>query len=200
MALDTYANLKLEIAAWTHRDDLTSYLDTFIDLAESLMNNKLRMSEMETSATVTLTAGAFTLPTGFVEMRDIHVSDTPDTTLEYLPPYLFSIKKQGTETGKPRFYTIYADAGEVYPAGSYDLEMVYYKSLTALDGTNTSNFVLTRFPFLYLHGCLQQAYIFMRDAEGAQLHGSEFERQMLEANKMSRSRKISGAPLRVVAA
>ena len=35
MALDTYTNLKTEIANYLNRDDLTTNIDTFIDLAES---------------------------------------------------------------------------------------------------------------------------------------------------------------------
>ena len=34
MSLDTYANLKLEIIDWSHRDDLDLKIDTFIEMAE----------------------------------------------------------------------------------------------------------------------------------------------------------------------
>ena len=47
MALDTYANLKTEIANYLNRTDLTSYLDTFIDLAEARHARDLRVREME---------------------------------------------------------------------------------------------------------------------------------------------------------
>jgi len=35
MAISTYSELKTAIADWTARDDLTSYIDNFIDLAET---------------------------------------------------------------------------------------------------------------------------------------------------------------------
>lgn len=198
MSLDTYANLKTEIAAWTHRDDLTNYLDTFIDLTETELNNKLRMSEMENSTSITITSGDFTLPTGFLEMREVHLSGSPDKTMEYLTPFQFTLK-DNNESGSPKYYTIEGDAGKTYPRDSSTLEMVFYKSITALDSTNTSNFVLTRFPMIYLHGCLKHAYVYARDMEAAQIHGMEFDRLVKDANKMSRDRKTGGM-LRVVAA
>ena len=42
MALTTYSTLKAEIASYLNRDDLTTHLDTFIDLAESRLNRDLR--------------------------------------------------------------------------------------------------------------------------------------------------------------
>ena len=72
MALDTYANLKTEIANYLNRSDLTSYLDTFIDLAESRLARDLRVREMEavdTSITTVSGTQSYTLPTGYLEMR-----------------------------------------------------------------------------------------------------------------------------------
>ena len=46
MALDTYSNLKTEIASYLNRDDLTTNIDTFIDLAESRHAKDLRLREM----------------------------------------------------------------------------------------------------------------------------------------------------------
>ena len=42
MALDTYDNLKTEIASFLNRDDLTAQIDTFIDLAETRQARTLR--------------------------------------------------------------------------------------------------------------------------------------------------------------
>lgn len=198
MATD-YATLKTEIADWTHRSDLTTKLDTFIDMAEAKMSRNLRMSEMENSTSVAVTTADLSLPAGFVEMREIHISGSPDTILEYLTPYQFE-QNVTTESGKPRYYTIIADAIKLFPAGAYTVVMNYYKTITPLDDTNTTNFVITTFPDLYLHGTLQQAFIYAQDAQAATLHGQEFMRLTDEINKMSRRRKFSGAPLQVVAA
>ena len=76
MALDTYANLKLEIASYLNRTDLSEYLDTFIDLAESRMARDLRLREMESvDATIQTVSGtqAYDLPTGYLEARYVFI-------------------------------------------------------------------------------------------------------------------------------
>ena len=192
----SYSTLKTEIAAYTHRGDLTSYLDTFIDNTEAKMNRKLRMSEQETSTSIAVTTSDVTLPTDFLEVQEIHVSSSPDAVLEYLTPFQYK-SKDSTETGTPRFYTVMDDTIKVYPVSSCTVVLHYYKSITALDDTNTTNFVITRFPELYLHGTLYEAGLYMQDANMAALHGQEFNRVADEANRASRKRKTSGTPLQV---
>ena len=67
MALDTYANLKTAIADFLNRDDLTSSIDDFIDLAEAQMNREVRHWDMEKRATAVLNTQYTALPNDFVE-------------------------------------------------------------------------------------------------------------------------------------
>ena len=46
MALDSYTNLKAEIADWLDRDDLTARIDTFIDLTEAKLAREIRVRAM----------------------------------------------------------------------------------------------------------------------------------------------------------
>jgi len=196
MALATYTNLKTAVTDWTHRADLASFADDFIDLTESKLNRKLRMSEMESSTSIAVTTADLALPAGFLEMREIKVSGSPDVVIEYLTPYQFA-SKVTTETGKPRYYTIQADAIKLFPYGSYTIEMVYYKEITPLDGTNTTNFILADFPELYLHGVLYQAFMFTKDFNAATVHGQLLDGLIEDINRISRRRKFMGNPLQV---
>ena len=47
MAISNFTNLKTAIANYLNRDDLTSYIADFISLAESRINNELRVSKRE---------------------------------------------------------------------------------------------------------------------------------------------------------
>jgi len=192
----SYSALKTEITNWTHRSDLTSHIDTFIDMAEAKMNRTLRMSEMEDSTAIAYSGSDISLPDGFLEMREIHVSSSPDTTLEFVAPFKLSQLKQSGAGGIHVYYTIRDDAIELYPTGSCTVEMVFYKEITPLDDTNTSNFVLADSPDLYFHGCMHNAYMYMRDVDSAAMHSQEFERIAEQMNKMSNRRKFSG-PLQV---
>ena len=110
MALDTYANLKTEIANYLNRSDLTSYLDTFIDLAESRHARDLRVREMEavdTSITTVSGTQSYTLPTGYLEMRYVMYQSNPYQFLAYMtPPDFFRVYNEGEGSGTPQYYTI----------------------------------------------------------------------------------------------
>lgn len=194
----TYAELKTAIADWMHRDDLTSRLDTFIDMAESRMNRELRLSEMETRATITATGEYVAMPTGALEIRNIQVNGTYAYPVEYKTPAQMDMDNNGA-TGDPMYYTIIGDEFQFYPVPtSTEIEVTYYKSITPLDDTNTTNFLLTSHPECYLHGCLTYAKLYTLD--DASLHEAEFSRIMESLNTTSTRKKFSGAPLQVRAA
>lgn len=200
MAITTYSDLKSAITNWMHRGDLTSYLDEFIDMTESKMNRVLRLSEMEQRSTTTTTDEYTELPSDYLEMRNIQINDTYSYPLEYRPPHHLDLLDQN-EAGRPKYYTIVNETIQTYPATSgYVMEIDYYKEIPALSDSNTTNFVLTAWPDMYLHGCLHHANIFTKNMEMAGYHAQEFGRLMMEVNNKSKARKFSGAPLQVVSA
>jgi len=72
MSLDSYTNLKTEIATWLLRVDLGPDIDTMIDLFESWANRNLRVRQMEGEATAPA-AEYLPLPADFIELRDISI-------------------------------------------------------------------------------------------------------------------------------
>ena len=171
MALDTYANLKTEIANYLNRSDLTSYLDTFIDLAESRMARDLRLREMETiDTTITTVAGtqSYSLPTGYLEMRFVTWQSNPYTFLAYMsPPDFFRVYNAGVASGSPTYYTIVGST--IYwgkkPDAANVLELGFFKRPTALSSSSTSNDILTYFPDLYLYASLAESEPFLMNDE-----------------------------------
>lgn len=168
MSLDTFANLKTEIAAWLNRSDLVSNIPTFISLAEAEMNLKfiafnppLKALEQNTTGT---TAATIALPTGYQGTKAFKITTSgSERTLKYIPPQKFAELGAGD---RPRYYTIigsnlciaYTGTAEAY---SWD----YYKKLDALSDSITSNWVLANVPGLYLYGALRHAEPFlMNDA------------------------------------
>jgi hypothetical protein len=57
MAISTYTELKTAIANFLARDDLTSVIPDFIQLAEATMSRELETRSQEKRATATLTSG-----------------------------------------------------------------------------------------------------------------------------------------------
>jgi len=154
MALTTYSDLKVEIADHLDRDDLTSKIDTFIDLAESRHKRDIRIRQMITRSAITVNARYVSLPTGFLEGISLRLLTNPVTTLSFLTIEQMAQYRQET-TGKPTFYTVSNELEfDVAPGESYSGEIQYHKAFTALSDDNTTNDLLTRAPDAYLYGAL----------------------------------------------
>ena len=198
MAITDYTSLKLAIAEWAHRDDLSGVIDTCIDLAEAAMNRVLRVSAMENRATTTCNSEYTALPSDFLEIRNIQVNVNPVVPLSYKAPYLMDLINQG-EVGQPAYYTIVGNEIQVYPVpdSSYTLEISYYQKITALSDSNTTNFVLTSSPDAYLHGVLSQVYVYTKARDAMLLHSEMFTATLNMMNARDRTARYSGSPIQV---
>ena len=169
MALSTYAELKTSIANWLNRSDLTDEIaDDFIKLTEADFNAKLRIRQMEQIDTVTINAETVTVPTGFISVRSFYILQSSNKyPLEYITPHNMFETKGGSSSGRPRVYTIEADnETEQFrfgpsPDTSYTGYLSYYKAIAALSDSNTSNYILSTHPNIYLYGSLYHAANFL---------------------------------------
>jgi len=205
MALDTYANLKTEIANYLNRTDLTSYLDTFIDLAEARHARDLRVREMESVDTsITTVAGtqSYDLPTGYLEMRYVTWQSNPYTFLAYMtPPDFFRVYNAGEGSGSPSYYTIVGS--KIYlgkqPDAANVLELGFFKRPTALSSSNTTNDILTYFPDLYLYASLAESEPFLMNDERLPVWAGLYKEGVNSANNSASQGRTSGAPLNMSA-
>ena len=205
MALDTYANLKTEIASFLNRDDLTAQIDTFIDLAETRHARDLRIREMETVDTsITTVAGtqSYDLPTGYLELRYAMLQTSPYTMLQYMSPAdFFRVYNAGEGSGMPVYYTIVGK--KIYlghePDSANVLELGFFKTPTALSDSNTTNDVLTDFPDLYLYGSLAETSPFLMQDERLAVWASLYKEGVRTANESAQRGRVSAAPLQMSA-
>jgi hypothetical protein len=51
------------------------------------------------------------------------------------------------------------------PSGSFDAELLYYAKIPALSDSNTTNWLLTESPDLYLYGALAQTAPYLKEDE-----------------------------------
>ena len=118
MAIGTFAELKTAAANWLDRSDLTDRIPEFITLAEARFNRVLRIRDMETVSTaISTSAGTreYDLPTGFVQMREFHLTTDPLTPLSYITPEMMSRIWAGSSQGKPEVFTVIADKVRLGP-------------------------------------------------------------------------------------
>tara|TARA_Y100001973_G_scaffold2927_1_gene4435 strand:- start:3962 stop:4636 length:675 start_codon:yes stop_codon:yes gene_type:complete len=203
MALSNYTELKASIANWLNRSDLTSEIaDDFIKLTEADFNSKLRIRKMITQASITIDAETASLPTDFLQVRDFYIlSGSTKHPLRYMTPSQMDQTKGTSNTGLPLAYTILGDTFRFMPKpdSSYSGVINYYKKFTTLSTSNTSNFILSDHPAIYLYGSLFHAANFLggynpqQVQTWQQMFGTALER--LEQN--DREDQFSGSPLQI---
>ncbi len=158
MALNSYAALKTSIGDFLNRDDLTAVIPDFISLAEAQINRDIRHYEMENRATAQLDSQYLARPTDWVETIRMHITGGGTRTLDLLSGAAMSDKRAGADdtSGEPRYFRHAERAFEVYPTpdGTYNVEILYYQKIPALSDTNTSNWLLSEAPDIYLYGSL----------------------------------------------
>ena len=194
MALDTYSALKTSIADWLHRADLSLVVDDFIDLAESDFNRELRLQEQETASTFTPSGDVVALPADYLEMRRITLLAATKRELRYLTPAAYN--NLGTVSGEPYYYTITKE--NVIVAGSTAVEFLYWKEIVALSAGNPTNFLLTRWPNLYLQAGVHYGEVYIKKKPPVDFADTAEGQAMLEAvRRQDRRARFSGASMEI---
>lgn len=158
MALANYAQLQDSLKRWLwNRDDLSGDIPDFIAMFESDANSQLRVREMETTATVTLTAGSGSLPSDYLAWRRVAANSSPVRVLEYFEPNYAIDAYPDTAASDPIGFTIIGSNIVTKPVCSSSLDLLYYAKIPALASNTSGNWLLTRAPNLYLYGSLMHA-------------------------------------------
>ena len=203
MALTSYSTLKTSIANWLNRTDLTSEIsDDFIILTEADLNSKLRVRKMITSTFITIDSETESIPADFLQIRDFFITEGGTKhALKYITPAQMDQIKGSSTTGKPVAYTILGDTFRFAPSpdSSYTGVLNYYKSIDALSSTNTSNFILTNHPAVYLYGSLYHAANFLGGIEPSKLQQwqQNYVTALERIERNDREDQFSGSPLQI---
>ena len=203
MAIGTFAQLKTAAANWLDRSDLTDRIPEFIVLAEARFNRILRTRDMETVSTAISTAAGtreYSLPTGFVQMKEFHLTTDPLTPLAYITPEMMTRLWAGSSKGRPEVFTIIADNVRLgpNPDAVYTTSMLYYKTFTALSDSATTNDMLTNNPDVYLYGTLLEAEPFIMNDDRVQLWAIAFKQAIDDIQNQDNKDRHSGSQLRVM--
>lgn len=165
MSITTNAELITAVAAWNHRSGDAAFeamVPDFIKLAEARFNRVLRTTDMEeTLASTPLSSGAVTLPTGFLAFKELRYTDGTDNwTLQAKP--LEWIRAQVRDTGSaPRFFAVTGSQVVCWPENG-SIQGTYYEEIPDL-ATNSTNWLLTRHPDLYLFASLVESALYTQD-------------------------------------
>lgn len=198
MAITTYSELKTAVADFLNRDDLTSAIPNFVSLAEASLNRRMRSPEMVTRATVTVDAEYENRPADWMETIRYQVNTNPITVLEFVTPEEAIIQKtKFSVSGVPLFFSTVGTQFQHIPApdGSYTGELMYYARVPGLSDSNTSNWLLTANPDIYLYATLVQSAPYLKEDERIGVWASILERLMAEYEVAEQRAKIGSSRL-----
>lgn len=201
MAISNFGDLKLAIANWLERDDLTNRIPEFVSLAEDRIaqDTRLRLRAMETSSDLTVSSQTVALPTGFVEARRLYLDGTPRRRLEYLTPENFWIRHLSTESGVPKFFTIEGENLVFGPSPdtSQTGKLLYFQRFTALSADVDSNWILANARGLLLYGSLVESAPFLEDDTRILTWAAMYDDTAEKVQMANKRDRYSGAPLMV---
>lgn len=192
MAITTYAELKAAIGEWLNRDDLDSVIPNFISLAEAQFNRTIRHRKMVVRADATLDTPYFAVPGDWLQTIRFQLNTNPVTPLLFVTPEQALEETQVYSAAQqPLFFAMIGEQFQVVPApdGSYDAELLYYGKIPALSDSNTTNWLLTESPDLYLYGALAQTAPYLKEDERLGIWAGLYQKlfdDMMQADERSR--------------
>lgn len=184
MAVSSYSSLKSCVADWLDRDDIGDAIDAMIDMTEADINRRLRLTDMESAFSVTISGGVAALPSDFLEAAYLYVDSSPTSQLQFRPTaWLLTNYPNRTSDGKPCFAAVSGSnlIFGPYPDDNYTILGQYYARPTALSATNETNFLTTKHPDLLLYGALLHSAPYLGDDERLPIWQLKYKEAMASA-------------------
>jgi hypothetical protein len=195
----TFAELKTSVAAWLNRSDLTSQIAEFIAFAERRFNRIIVVPERETVATATMSGERLALPSDFWSLRSLFIDADPRIALQQVSPSVLRSQYAVQITGKPQVFSIIDEQFYFGPSpdDTYDVEIDYYATIPALSDSQTTNWLLTKHPDIYLYGTLLQAEAYLWNDSRLEVWKAALDEAIGELMEAGKRKHTSASPVRL---
>jgi hypothetical protein len=142
------------------------------------------------NADTTTDQEAILLPTDFLELRHITLTDQNYPLALASLAEIDLIRKNMGRTAQPTHVAVFKSKFELAPSPEkeYKLEIVYYQQIPALSSETTTNWLLSEYPDIYLFGALSKASAFIGEDERTGIWKNDFlsaVNQLQEADRMA---------------
>ena len=186
--ITNFSTLKAAASGWMNRTDATDAdMEGFIQAAEARIFRMLRVKEMEEAATITTDAdGIAAIPSAFLSFKVVYDADR--LVVPHVAPEAYIL----TETDGTKVYTILGGDFRLAPAGVESLTGIYYSAPAGITSSNTTNWLLTAYPDLYLFGACAAWSLYIEDDAGAGRFDAMFNRTLAEIQQAERRSRYSG--------
>lgn len=200
----TYSGLQTGALRWLRRSNDTfteADVPMLIALAEARINRDLRISLMESTATLTIDSATEALPSDFQEVRALVLQTTPKVVLGLKTPQdLYTTYANGV-AGQPQHYSIIGSNLRTGPSpdASYTAELIYYAKIPALSDSNTTTTVLTAHPDIYLYATLIEGAVYLKNDARLATWADLYQRAIGNVSASDQSARWGGGSLTVQA-
>lgn len=207
MTILTYTDLQTAVTEYLARDQdatLIARIPTFIQLAEAKFNRELFVRQMEQRSSASVVSGRtdaefVLLPNDFQSMRRARLSSVGGKPfLAYksgaqLDDFRTST---GNTSDQPQFFTIFGSEMELCPTPdqNYTIEMIYRQNIPPL-ASNSSNWLLSLAPDLYLYGALLESAPYIKEDARIQTWGTGFITALNGLNALGLTSTFNSGPL-----
>lgn len=193
MAISTYSELQSAVANWAHRsassagsnaETISSIVQNCIVLAEEKFNRRLRtrFQEVALSSTAIDASYQVAIPANTVALKAIwRVSGTEKITL--FPKTLEYVVSRHVNAAEAVYYAWEGSYWRFDGVGT--VAGVLYRDVPALSDSNTTNWLLTSHPGLYLHAALAEFSVYTVDDQAAAKYTALADQRIAELNTVA---------------
>lgn len=175
------------IKSWVNYTRLD--LESIIEDAQTTIYQTLRVREMKSSETLSVTSGVDFIAHPEDLLAPIKLKNVTDDTelrtrvwddLEWMRSWTNGV----LDSGDPCFYAVSDDAFqfECKTQSAFTLRLAYYKTPALLSSTNDTNFLTRRYPHVLRAACLAQAAIQYHDDSAYANHMQRLSALILGVN------------------
>lgn len=182
-----YTTLVQSILDFTHRNDLSPYVDYYIQNAQEKINDDIfaenfgnGIRPMEAVFTGTITSGTVGVPSDWLSPKLLEVVDSGGNRISELsfisPEQMYTTYPNRQASGIPAYI---AREGTnfifgPFPDSGYNIAGVYYAAAPLLTSGAPTNWMVTQTPTLLLAACLIKAARFLKDQDSLVMWQQEY--------------------------
>lgn len=194
MAFSTFGGLKTAIEDWCYDSSaITGYLDDIVTLSQAYLNRRLRCREMITQATLTISSGLFTIPTGYLQWRSLVQVTSPRRRLQFITYDKADDLYPDRPAGLANHFTIIGSSIRAFPTPTTSLELTYYAALSAPASDSATDWLLTKMPNVYLNAGQMFAAEFLKDDAEMQKQAAILDIYIAMLNSEDDAAELAGA-------
>ncbi len=202
--ISDYDALKVAIADWLIRTDLTSVIPTFVDNFESAARRDPRVKFL-TSVALSVTSVEMNLPVDYRGVESLwHDGPTFFGEIETVGAGQLGRLGGGSgATGVVCYAALNPDARIIRfappPSATYALKLWYWATIERLSDNLQSNWLLDEHPDIYLYGSLIESAPYLQQDVRVNLWRAEYERRLSELHAKTQEGQWSGSLVRMPA-